>query len=490
MKWKNCGWLLVAVIFWSGCQKELIFQKGQINDINFSVDTLLFDTVFTELGSATYFFKVYNTTNNPISIDKIELENGNLSSFRLNIDGIPAKILENVEILPKDSIYIFAEVTINPDAPLSVSPFILEENLIFKMGMDQKKVLLQAWGQNANYFPSRFNKGVPVVLSCNNGELIWDNPKPYVIYGEIFIDNCTLKIPAGTKIYVHGGIARNDVFGVFNDGIIYVLEKGRLLIEGNYENPVIIEGDRLEPSFSESPGQWLGIILGKGSKGNKISHATIKNSIFGVYVDSAAVLNTDNTKFYNTTSSGIIGFRSTIKADNCLIHSNFSTSVNLVFGGNYDFNHCTMGSYGVDADAISLTNFFCYDDPLICNSRRDFRLIANFRNCIIAGSRKDEIRMADISNGSDPLLFRVKFSNSAIKGEEVFQKSLYFEDCVQIKNDDKLFLNINEKDFGLDTNSVAIGIGKTIPGNLLVLKDLDGKERKRETPDAGCYEFE
>jgi len=490
MKWKNYVWFFFSLLLWSGCQKELIFQPGQIEDINFSVDTLLFDTVFTELGSATYFFKVYNTSKNPISIDKIELENGVLSSFRLNIDGIPAKILENVEILPKDSIYIFAEVTINPDAPLSISPFILEEKLIFSLGSEKKEVLLQAWGQNANYFPSRFNKGVPAVLSCNNGELIWNDPKPYVIYGELFIDQCALKIPAGAKIYVHGGIARNDVFGVFNDGIIYILEKGRIIIDGTYENPVIIQGDRLEPSFSESPGQWLGIILGKGSKGNRISHATIKNSIFGVYVDSAAVLNTDNSQFYNTTSSGIIGFRSTIKADNCLIHSNFSTSVNLVFGGNYDFNHCTIGSFGVDADALSLTNFFCYDDPLLCNSRRDYRIIANFRNCIIAGSRKDEIRMADVSNGNDPLLFRVNFSNSAIKGEEVFGKSLYFNECIRIKNDDKLFLNINEKNFKLDTNSIAIGIGKPIIGNSIVIRDLEGKERKKEIPDAGCYEFE
>jgi LEA14-like dessication related protein len=469
--------------------KELVFQQAQVEDIAFSVDTLLFDTVFTELGSATYFFKVYNKNKNPIKIDKIELEQGQMSSFRLNIDGIPAKSLEEVEILGNDSIYIFAEVTINPDAPLSISPFILEERILFTLGEKKKDLLLQAWGQNANYFPSRFNKGIPVVLSCNNREIIWNDPKPYVIYGEIFIDQCALIIPAGARIYVHGGIARNDVFGVFNDGIIYVLEKGKIIIEGTYENPVVIQGDRLESAFSESPGQWLGIILGKGSIGNKISHTTIKNSIFGVYVDSAAVLNTDNSQFYNTTSSGIIGFRSTIRANNCLIHTNYSTSVNLVFGGNYEFNHCTIGSYGVDADGLALSNFYCYDDPLFCNQRRDFRMIATFNNCIIGGSRKDEIRMVDVSNGNDPQLFQVKFSNSAIKGEQIFTKEQYFIDCVRIKNDDKLFLNVNQKKFELDTNSIALGIGKPIINNTILLRDLAGKERKKEKPDAGCFEY-
>jgi hypothetical protein len=51
MKWKNYVWFFFSLLLWSGCQKELIFQPGQIEDINFSVDTLLFDTVFTELGS-------------------------------------------------------------------------------------------------------------------------------------------------------------------------------------------------------------------------------------------------------------------------------------------------------------------------------------------------------------------------------------------------------------------------------------------------------
>ena len=174
------------------CEKQEKFITDGNFTLEFSLDTLRFDTVFTELGSATRSFKVYNRNDRPVRIGKVSLAGNAGAKFRMNVDGTPGDEVEEVEIWGKDSIYVFVEVTIDPDQPLSVSPFVIEDKVVFETGDQRREVRLEAWGQNANYFPGRFNKGVPVVLSCNNDKIVWDDPKPYVIYGEIFIDSCAL----------------------------------------------------------------------------------------------------------------------------------------------------------------------------------------------------------------------------------------------------------------------------------------------------------
>lgn len=484
-----------GLLLWNfGCSPIDDFTTDGNVKLEFSLDTLRFDTVFTELGSATRYFKVYNRNDKPLKISRISLGNGTETKFRLNVDGTAGNEATEVEVWAKDSIYVFAEVTIDPDQPLSVSPFVIEDKVVFETNGNTQEVRLEAWGQNANYFPSRFNKGVPVVLSCDNQEIIWDDPKPYVIYGEIFIDSCLLTIPAGARVYVHGGVARNDLLGIFNDGWIYTFEQGRLHVLGTPEEPVIIQGDRLEENFLDDAGQWQGIILGKGSKDNIIQNATIRNANFGVYVDSTATLTMENTQIYNTTSSGLIGFHSTISATNCLIYNNAFTAVQLIQGGDYDFTYTTIASYGVDASALALTNFFCYDDPLNCQIRRDFRMNAQFENCIIFGSRRDELEFADITGGQLGW-FNVGFENCIVRVEELLeqQDGLYFnffneqcDNCINGDRETTLFVDPNEDDYYLDSLSVADGFAK--PNE--VKFDLDGLLRDASMPDAGCYERE
>ena len=181
----------------SACNRDETFLTDGNAQLEFSLDTLHFDTVFTALGSATRFFKIYNRYDQPVRISRVALPKGETSSFRLNVDGTPGNLVEDIEIRANDSLYVFSEVTVDPDQPLSVSPFVIEEEVLIEINGNTQRIVLEAWGQNANYFPSRLNKGVPVVLTCGNNELVWDDLKPYVIYGAIFIDSCTLVLPAG-----------------------------------------------------------------------------------------------------------------------------------------------------------------------------------------------------------------------------------------------------------------------------------------------------
>ena len=490
-----------GLLFLGSCNQEDDFLLTGSIEIEFSRDTLRFDTVFTEVGSATRSFKIYNRENQPIKLSRIYIENSN-TPFRLNVDGIPGNEAEDVIIWAKDSIYVFAEVTIDPDQPLSNSPFVIEDKVIVQAGESSGSVLLEAWGQNANYFPNRFGKGQAVLLSCSNGEIIWDDPKPYVIYGGLFIDDCTLTVAPGTRIHVHGGVARSraimdmdTITRVFNDGYLVVRKDGQINFNGTLEEPIIIQGDRLEEPFLDEAGQWTGIVIEPQSKGNRIQYTTIKNSLFGVFVDSLAELSLQNSQIYNTNGNGLIGFRGIISATNTLIYNNGSNSVQILLGGAYDFDHCTVASYGVDASAIFMSNFFCYDDnPLNCDIFALHRLNANFRNCIFFGSSRDEVQLSDARQGQGTNDFSVSFENCIVKVDELLdqQEGLYanfFNDqctnCFNGTNQDALFVDPNEDIYELDSLSIAINQGQSIPE---ITIDLLGRDRD-DLPDIGCFEW-
>lgn len=482
-------WLLVGgLAYLAACNQTEEFITDAGAKLEFSVDTLRFDTVFTALGSATRIIKVYNRNDQALRISRVTLEGSTGAFFRMNVDGTPGKTVEDVEVYARDSVYVFVEVTINPDQPVSLSPFVVQDRIVFETNGNVQQVLLEAWGQNANYIPSRFSKGTPSLYTCNMGEWVWDDPKPYVLYGVVFIDSCTLNIPPGTQIYVHGGVAQNAQFGVFNDGILYTLANGRLRVNGTAANPVVFQGDRLEPAFEAERGQWYGIILGRGSRGNEIHHATVKNAAFGVYVDSLAELTTTHSRYFNTTGAGLIGYRSKITADNCLVYNNGTASVSLIQGGDYVFRHCTMANYGASAPGLAMSNFICYKDNLDCgpDKRGDYRLNATFRNCIVFGSRPLGMSLADITNGEQESMFNVQFDRCILRVNNDIPA--YFPrlhtDCIFGTNNDKIYLDIPGRDFRLDSLSIAIDQGLPLPG---ITTDIDGNARDA-MPDLGCFE--
>ncbi|MEM0991830.1 MAG: right-handed parallel beta-helix repeat-containing protein [Bacteroidota bacterium] len=474
-------------ILWQCSPIEEPVKSGAVV-LEFSTDTLRFDTVFTALGSATRSIKVYNRYKERIRIAKVSIAGEMGGKFRMNVDGIPSNEVENVEIAPNDSLYVFCEVTVDPNQPLSESPFVIESSIRFETNEGEQEVLLEAWGQNANYIPSRFGKGTLNLLS---GDVTWDDPKPYVIYGWLFVDNGTLTIPAGARIYIHGGLVRNSELGVYNDGRLWILDNGRLKIEGTAENPVIIEGDRLEEAFDDERGQWVGIYIGQNSKNNTITHTTIRNSFFGVYVDSAATLTASHTQFYNTSSTALVGEHASIDLQNCLIYNNGGNSVQVVHGGDYNFDHCTVASYGVDAAALALSNFICYVPAnLGCELGGVYRLNANFRNSIFFGSKDNEIILSDfIQEGRSG--FNYNFENCIVRIDEDLLEDYpdFYDFCIncprELDRDTPLFVDVNDDDYRLDSLSIAIGAGIPLEGIDL---DLEGNSRDPNTPDIGCYE--
>jgi hypothetical protein len=483
--------LLLAVSCLVFCQKET-FTSDPKDALTFSTDTLRFDTVFTQLGSATRILKVYNPHKKSIRIARIFLENGASSRFNLNVDGIAGDDQKDIEIAPKDSLYVFVEVTVNPNE--QSSPFVIAENIVFETNGNVQKTVVEAWGQNAIYLTSRFGAGSVYALNCQNGEIVLDDPRPYVLYGILVVDSCTLRIPAGAHIYVHGGLGKitdGTTVERYNDGFFAFVGKGRLIVEGTLERPVIFEGDRLEQEFDEDAGQWTGIWLQQGTTGHVLEHCIIKNSIIGVRVDSAADLRLRNTQIFNTGGSGLIGIHANVRAENCLFHSNVGYGIQLEYGGDYDFKYCTVASYGVDGEALRMGNALCFDAG--CEAYAAFPLKARFENCILMGGRPDQITLFD-RIGNDPSLFDYKLENCVVRVRELLKPGGYPDflthcaPCLNIDAQDTLFLDTNNQKFRLDSSgSVANRYARPISG---IDRDLDGKLRDPLAPDAGCYEIE
>jgi len=480
---------IAFIIILTACQKDNTFE-GTNPALSMSFDTLTFDTVFTTVGSATRFFKVYNNESEDIEVD-VRLLSGQGSKFRMNVDGIADHEVKDVFIRGNDSIYVFVDVTVDPDQPLTISPFVIEEILTVSSNGSEKDILLEAWGQNANYIPGRKKKGILSLLSCDLQTETWDDPKPYVIYGVLFIDSCELIIPAGTDIFVHGGLVRQDSL-IYNDGFLIVLENGKITANGTAMDPVTFQGDRLEQSFDDVPGQWVGIRFISGSVGNSLTHVNIKNSVVGMRVDSAAQLSLESCTIYNTTSAGLIGIHADINATNSLIYNNGQNCALLTYGGNYNFNHCTFASYGNQSSAVRFDNFRCTDPPLCQEIVYVNQLNTTFTNCIFAGNSADEIFPLDWTDGEEPDQFNYDLKNCAVTVEEILDPEQFpnffdnCENCLSLSSIDTLFLDIDNNDFSLDTMSIAIDQG-FFDG--MVTEDILDNSRDN-MPDLGCFEFQ
>ena len=480
--------LFTGSFFITSCEREE-FTDSPDAEITFSLDTLRFDTVFTERGTITRFLKVFNPNDKAVRISDIQLENQQ-SFFRFNADGFPQEEARDIVIWAKDSIYVFVEATIDPDESVSASPFIIEERLNFTVNENTSSVLLEAYGQNANYVPFKEATGNIALLSCNGGTVIWEDPKPYVIFGVLVIDDCTLIIPEGARIHVHGGFARDDDF-VYNDGLIFVGANGRLISEGTESNPVSIQGDRLEPGFADQAGQWAGIRLSAGSGPHSFKYTEIKNSIVGIRADSATVLNLEQVSILNTSGPGLLGIHNEITAVNTMIANNGGNSAQLVYGGNHRFYYTTLSNFGNQIEALRIDNFQCYDPPE-CDDIRANPMQVSFVNSIIAGSGRDQVQIIDVTQDNSGFM-NFEFDHTLLRVFQLLRQERYenfLEDCNNCRNFElvePVFKSVPDNDFRLDSLSIARGFARPLP-NITTI-DLDGHPRDSEEPDAGALEW-
>ena len=97
--------LLLTCLF--SCKKEIEFTNEKAT-LHFSSDTILFDTIFTTVGSITHKLRVYNKNDFNVRTN-IQIVGENATVYSINVNGNPGNEANNVEIPKKDSIWIFIE---------------------------------------------------------------------------------------------------------------------------------------------------------------------------------------------------------------------------------------------------------------------------------------------------------------------------------------------------------------------------------------------
>lgn len=458
--------IVIILTIATSCRKDFgaVLSTGELS---FSKDTVFLDTVFTNIGSSTYNLKVYNKSNKNISVPSIRLGENENSNYRLNVDGTSGKVFEDIKILAKDSIYILIETTINYN---QVTNPIYQDKIVFDTGENLQEVSLITLVKDAHFlFPSKNTNGLIETITTGldtNGEAIkingfylknnttFTNEKPYVIYGYCAVpENKTLTIDAGANIHFHS-----------NSGII-VNKNATLIVEGELNNPVIFEGDRLEPQFSDIPGQWGTIWLRAGSKNNSINNAIIKNATAGIISDSISsnstpTLTIKNTQIYNSTNFGILGRETNINGENLVINNSGQASLACIIGGTYNFTHATFTNFWNGSlrqyPSVLINNYFTYNNngEQIVETRN--LNAANFTNCIIDGNSNIEL-ILDKVEGS---VFNYSFQNNLIKFNDYNQS---FNDIAEYNFEDtNHYLNtiLNGNPFFKSTNTNELIIGE------------------------------
>ena len=163
--------ILSFLVLWSSCRNdfETVASTG---NLSFSKDTVYLDTIFTNIGSSTYNLKVYNNSKDENHIPSIRLADGESSNYRLNVDGIPGKVFENIQVLAKDSIFIFIETTFDVNnAPSSPNEFLYTDQILFDTGANQQKVELVTLIKDAVFlYPEKYADGTIETLTLGSGD--------------------------------------------------------------------------------------------------------------------------------------------------------------------------------------------------------------------------------------------------------------------------------------------------------------------------------
>ena len=510
---------LIALVFWSSCRQDFIFAPSSGN-LSFSKDTVYLDTIFSNIGSSTYTLKVYNTSDEDILIPSIKLSKGQESNYRMNVDGLIGngaligKEFENIELLARDSMYVFIETTIDI-FPLveNETQFLYTDVIVFENTSGVQKVELVTLVRDAVFiFPNRDAEGVVETLAFDtdgdgvddetsvrgrflqDSELTFTNEKPYVVYGYAAVgDGKTLNINPGARIHFH----EDSGLLITNNASLHVNGLPSLDLE-LLENEVVFEGDRLEPLYENVPGQWQTIWLFNGSTDNVINYATIKNGTIGVLSDGnqqdPTKLEINNSQVYNQSNFGILGRATSIIAENIVINNIGLSSFAGTVGGNYNVTHSTIANYWTSSfrqyPALLLNNFIVDSENTVTTNPL---VAANFTNCIIYGNDSPELFLEN-KNSED---FNFKFTNSLIyfddpngnfsSPEYDFSDTTLYENV--IFNNNPQFLDPFNNKLNIPFGSPAEGAG-IFSGNLT--KDITNTTRN-SPPDLGPYnaiEFE
>lgn len=438
----------------------------------FSVDTLSFDTVFTEAGSATRKVLIYNPNKRALNIASVRMESG--ESFRINLDGEQElENIRNLQLAGGDSLFLFVRAIIDPadrDKPLFV-----EDKVLLEVGDHMEQIVLNAYGWDVELIDSLYIGRDTTLLGR----------KPYLVRNGIYVDEgALLTIDSGCRFYMHD-TAKIVCFGGISSN-------------GTLNAPVLFQSDRLDDIYEGIRyvyvgGKWNGIYLYSPDSAY-FSYTEIVSGNVGLYVSgtgkehlSLLCSRIHNQALYGLVMMDLDAHVANTEISNCAQYCVYSS------GGKHNFIHTTIASF-FNFTSYAIQTTLRDDDvsPLYISniSKNRQKTEVRFLNSILAGIKKNSLMLATPL----PSYYNGEFAWSYMQSDTLSGRFAH-DNVYAAKRDTLLFVNdyYNDKavyyDFTLDSLSPARDIADSV---LALQYPLDRRGNSRLAdgkPDAGCYEY-
>lgn len=465
--------ILMSALF-VACNEDAGFSSSPSLLLEFSTDTVSFDTLFTDRVSPSAMFVVRNRNKNSLRINDVRLASGGASGFSVLVDGQYGSVMRDLEIRAKDSLFVVASVKLDKNG--QNTPYLVKDSLLFTLesGVVQQ-VMLVAHGRDVIFM---YGDSILSDTTFTAGH--------YVVYDSLTVaENAKLNIEKGVTFYFHDNA--------------FLKVKGTLNIKGDYGSPVVFRNDRTDNLFDylpydRVPGKWGGVFIDSTSNGNVIEHCDIHGAKFGIMVERGDTmlqrLTITSSSLQNFAGNALELHASHVSVANSLIANAQGNCVKVV-GGDVSFVHCTIANFYVWKQrdvALALHNSL-EGEPMPLYG-------ASFKNCIITGTKEDELMGYFTEYGDTiPNTINYYFENSLIN--TVDTQDSCFVNVIYDSSEEKPFAKehfvkidneVFDYDFHLTEESTARGIALDTITNSYPY-DLDGIVREQTGVDAGCYQY-
>lgn len=447
------------------CNRDDLNFASPTQKLSFSEDTLVLDTVYSQVRSETYAIKIYNNENKDISIPKIYLEGGAASPYKINVDGKPGISFTNIPLRKKDSLFIFVEVAPNT----SNTEAIAEDRIQIETLVAKQHITLLSVVQDVEFFVS--TKDNPKILTQNT---TWTSTKAKIIYGDLKLaDGKSLTIAEGSKVYFH------------KNANLKIGKNAQLIANGNLGKEVIFRGDRNDTKHDSLPLNWGGIQLEQGAVA-QLNYAKIFGGTTGLVLNNASAT-IKNTIIHTFQEYGILGINATVNAENLVMNNCGEADLGIFKGGNYNILHSTFANYWNLNGSLPGLGIYAANEYKNGSTTEQGALNFNLKNSIVYTDRSNAVQLKPTSGQT----FSYLFENCLLK-YDTYGSGFAFESNSSVinslKNNDPKFENYFTEKLNLrvKTDSPAKGKGKTATAQAAPLDIV--KVSRTTNPTIGAYQ--
>lgn len=184
------------------------------------------------------------------------------------MDGLKGTNFQDVEVRPNDSLYVFIEVTVNPNG--TNQPLLIEDSVIFHYQRSQTSSKTTGLRARCSALQRRNNSRKRHSFNIQATYLVYDSL--------VIAKDATVTLEQGTRIFMHDKAN--------------LIVRGTLIAKDTRTAPIIIRGDRLDKlldnlPYDLIPDQWGGIYFASTSYGNILDHVVVRNGSSGITMTQA-----------------------------------------------------------------------------------------------------------------------------------------------------------------------------------------------------------